>query len=90
MASGDSIIKIFDETMEFFNPGMLAGRLTVEQLTSGNYISSVRNKQIALIFKEAGLIEKYGSGIKRVLQAFDEYLNSCIHLARSGKNGVTG
>ncbi|MCA1795684.1 MAG: hypothetical protein LC660_17770 [Desulfobacteraceae bacterium] len=65
MAPGDSIIKIFDESIEFFNPGRLAGGLTAEQLTSGNYISAVRNKQIALIFKEAGLIEKYGSGIKR-------------------------
>ncbi len=62
-----------DESIEFFNPGRLAGGLTAEQLTSGNYISAVRNKQIALIFKEAGLIEKYGSGIKRVLRAFNEY-----------------
>ena len=44
MAPGDSIIKIFDESIEFFNPGRLAGGLTAEQLTSGNYISAVRNK----------------------------------------------
>ena len=28
-----------------------------------------QNKQIASIFKEAGIIEKYGSGIKRVMQS---------------------
>lgn len=32
-----------------------------------------RNLQIASVFKEAGLIEKYGSGIKRVIKAFLDY-----------------
>ena len=72
MQPGDSIVKIFDDSIEFFNPGKLTG-LTIEQLKTGNYISSVRNKQIAVIFKEAGLIEKYGSGIRRVMKAFEEY-----------------
>ena len=30
-----------------------------------------RNKQIASIFKEAGIIEKYGSGIRRVRQIME-------------------
>jgi ATP-dependent DNA helicase RecG len=34
--------------------------------------SNPRNKQIASIFKEAGIIEKYGSGIKRVIQSMTE------------------
>ena len=33
----------------------------------------IRNKQIVTVFKEAGIIEKYESGIKRVLEAFSEY-----------------
>jgi len=32
-----------------------------------------RNKQIASIFKEAAIIEKYGSGIKRVIQTMQNY-----------------
>lgn len=47
--------------------------LTVEQLIRGDYFPSIRNKQIATVFKEAGIIEKYGSGFKRVLEAFSEY-----------------
>ena len=31
------------------------------------------NKQIATVFRKAGIIEKYGSRIKRVLEAFDKY-----------------
>ncbi len=46
---------------------------TVEQLIRGGYSPSIRNKQIATVFKEPGIIEKYGSGIKRGLEAFSEY-----------------
>jgi len=73
MDSSDSIVKFFDDRIEFFNPGRLTGGLTVAQLMKGNYSPVLRNKQIASIFKEAGIIEKYGSGIKRVLEGFGEY-----------------
>jgi len=42
-------------------------------LLSGNYSSKTRNKLIARAFKEVGLIEKYGSGIRRVLNICEEY-----------------
>jgi len=73
MSSNDAVIKIFDEHIEFFNPGSLPDGLTVDQLIRGDYSPSIRNKQIATVFKEAGIIEKYGSGIKRVLEAFNKY-----------------
>ena len=73
MNSNDSVIKFFDDRIEFFNPGKLPNGLTVEQLIRGGYSPSIRNKQIASVFKEAGIIEKYGSGIRRVLEAFKEY-----------------
>ncbi len=69
----ESAIKIFDDHIEFYNPGNLSGGLSVEQLLSGNYASSIRNKQIATLFKEAGLIERYGSGIKRILESFSKH-----------------
>ena len=68
-ASADAAIKIFHDRMEFFNPGQLPEGMSLEQIISGSYDSSPRNKQIAALFKEAGIIEKYGSGIKRVQQA---------------------
>jgi len=64
--SGNSIIKIFDDRIEFFNPGKLYGDLTIEKLQSGNYSSRTRNRAIARAFKEAGIIERYGSGIARI------------------------
>jgi ATP-dependent DNA helicase RecG len=64
--SGNSIIKIFDDRIEFFNPGNLYDDITIEKLNTNNYSSRTRNRAIARAFKEAGIIERYGSGIKRI------------------------
>jgi len=54
------------QKIEFFNPGKLYGGLIIEQLLSRNYASQTRNRAVARAFKEAGIIEKYGSGIARI------------------------
>jgi ATP-dependent DNA helicase RecG len=51
----------------------LLGDLTVEKLLSFNYNSQIRNKLIAKAFKEIGAIEKYDSGIKRILIICEQY-----------------
>ena len=66
-------MKVYDDKIEFFNPGGLPAGLTVERLLKGNYISDARNKKVADAFKAVGLIEKYGSGIKRILREFRNY-----------------
>mgnify|MGYP005843571787 CR=1 FL=1 len=71
--SSASIIKIFDDRIEFFNPGNLYDGLTVNDLLSGNYTSKTRNKLIAKAFKEVGLIERYGTGIRRILDICTRY-----------------
>ncbi|MCX6253587.1 MAG: putative DNA binding domain-containing protein [Bacteroidia bacterium] len=71
--SSASIIKIFDDRIEFFNPGILFGGITIEILLSGNYSSKTRNKLVAKVFKEIGLIERYGSGIMRIRRICKEY-----------------
>jgi ATP-dependent DNA helicase RecG len=71
--ASDSVIKIFDDRIEFYNPGKLPEGLSIEKLLSGDYISTIRNKKIAEIFKEAGMIEKYGSGIGRILDEFEKH-----------------
>jgi ATP-dependent DNA helicase RecG len=48
----------------------MEGAITVQDLLSNNYKSLPRNKLIADVFKDLGLIEKYGSGIKRILEHF--------------------
>jgi len=74
-SASDSIVKIFDDRIEFYNPGRLPESITIEDLFSNNYKSIPRNKLIADFCKRLGLIEKYGSGIQRIIQYFaDEKL----------------
>ena len=71
-SSADSLIKIFPHHIIFYNPGV-PENITIEQLLSDDYISSPRNRQIAQMVKDIGLIEKYGTGIKRVCNFFADY-----------------
>ena len=71
--SSGSLIKIYDDKIEFFNPGGLYGNLTKEELLSFNYQPQARNKLIAKAFKEIGKVEKYGSGMKRIFMICNEY-----------------
>ncbi|ASB49412.1 hypothetical protein CDL62_09820 [Alkalitalea saponilacus] len=68
--SSDSIVKIFDDRIEFFNPGRLPKNITVDDLLNNRYRSTPRNKLIADLCKDIGLIGKYGSGIQRVINNF--------------------
>ena len=72
-SSSDTIVKVFDSWIEIYNPGKLPTGLTIEKLLSGDYRSTLRNRKIADMFKEVGLVEKYGSGIGRIVQGFKEY-----------------
>jgi len=74
--SGDSIVKIFDDRIEFFNPGTLFGGLTIEQLLSDNYSPKSRNTLINIMFKETGAVEKYGSGIQRIINECENMVES--------------
>ena len=69
----DSIVKVFSDHILFYNPGNLPNNITIGQLLSNTYVSTPRNRQIAKITKEMGWIEKYGTGIKRVLDIFRDY-----------------
>ena len=48
--------------------GRFDSEIIIRDILSGKSVSNPRNKLIASIFKEAGVIEKYGSGIRRVRQ----------------------
>ena len=71
-ASADSTMKIFKDRIQAYNPGGLPQGISLDDILSGRTASMPRNKQIASIFKEAGIIEKYGSGIRRVREIMKE------------------
>lgn len=71
-AQADSVVKIFDDKIELYNPGKLPDNITIKDLIKNNYKSTPRNKSIAEFFKNMGWIEKYGSGIGRIINYFKE------------------
>ena len=59
---------IYDDRIEFYNPGSLYGGLTVQSLLSFNYKSQIRNKLIAKL-KEKERVRRVGglkSGFREV------------------------
>ena len=53
--------------MEIQNPGMLPFGMTMEDFKAG--VSKIRNRVIARVLREMGLMEEWGSGYKRVIHA---------------------
>ncbi len=60
-------IAIFNDRLEIQNPGMLPFGFTLEDLKDG--VSRVRNRVIARVFNELDLMEEWGSGYKRIIEA---------------------
>ena len=64
-------VAIYDNRLEVTSPGGLYNGLTYEEVMNGH--SKIRNKAIANIFSQMGLVEAWGSGIKRIFNAAKEY-----------------
>lgn len=60
-------IAIFNDRLEIQNPGMFPFGFTMEDLKAG--VSRIRNRVIARVFHELHLMEEWGSGYKRILDA---------------------
>ncbi len=65
-------IKIFDDGLQIWSPGFLPFGVTAEELFLPTHASKPRNRLISQIFYDMGMIERYGSGIGRVLDACRE------------------
>jgi ATP-dependent DNA helicase RecG len=66
--SGSVIINVTDQRMEFISLGGLLPGLCQEDIRSG--ISQPRNKNLAEVFHRLGLIESYGTGIRRIFNLY--------------------
>lgn len=84
-SSAEIQIKIFDDELVIWNPGPLPIGMTIEKLMDPKHNSVPRNRLLAMLFYDIELIERYGSGIKRILDnckllnfpepEFNEYQN---------------
>lgn len=60
-------VAVFDNRVEVESPGILLPGLTIAELREG--VSRVRNRVLARVFKELGLIEQWGTGVQRMISA---------------------
>lgn len=60
-------IAIFSDRLEIENPGMLPFGYTLDEFVAG--VSHIRNKVIARVFRELHLMEEWGTGYKRIVEA---------------------
>lgn len=63
-------IAIYENRIEFFSPGILPGPLNIQNLKMG--ISYIRNVAICKVFREAGYIEKLGSGFLTLFKSYEQ------------------
>ncbi len=65
---GGSAIKVafFDQVITVESPGGLLPGVTLEQVTNG--VSVLRNPAVARVFRELGLIEAWGMGLRKVIR----------------------
>ena len=61
------MVAIFDDRLEIQNPGPLPFGMTIDELKAG--VSKVRNRMIARIMRLLLMMEEWGSGYKRILEA---------------------
>lgn len=67
--TADIQIKVFDDHIRIWNPGFLPYGVTIADLYRRTHASKPRNKLIAQVFYDLEIIERYGSGIQRMLDA---------------------
>ena len=64
-------ISLFDDRLEIVSPGSIPRGLTISKIRKGR--SKIRNSGIAAVFSYLSLIEKWGTGIPRVIEECVEY-----------------
>jgi len=64
-------VAVYDDRLEVTSPGGLYNGLTYEEIMSGH--SKLRNRAIANVFNQMGLVEAWGTGIRRIKEAAKSY-----------------
>lgn len=64
-------VSVFDDRLEISSPGGLYNGLTFDEMIEGH--SSIRNRSVATVFQQMGIIEKWGTGIRRICNLAADY-----------------
>ena len=64
-------VAIYDDRLEITSPGRLLPGVTIDLMKEG--FSKIRNRSLANAFAYMNLVEAWGSGIPKLMQAMQEY-----------------
>lgn len=85
--SGSILVSLYDDYFEITSLGGLVKGLTIKDLYSG--VSQTRNKNLANIFFRLHYVESFGTGIKRIIQSYENYNEKPIILSTENTFKVT-
>ncbi|MBR4271250.1 MAG: putative DNA binding domain-containing protein [Bacteroidales bacterium] len=71
-------VAVYDDRVEISSPGTLYGALTIEEAVRGH--SALRNPVLARTLEKIGVIEGWGSGLKRITELCKNYTPGFNHL----------
>ena len=71
LEQNDIQVALYDNRLEITSPGMLLSGVNVKRMKEG--YSKLRNRAIASVFAYINIIEKWGSGIPRIMNEMREY-----------------
>lgn len=66
--SGSTIINMFDDHVEFLSLGGLVRGISMEAVFMG--VSQSRNPNLAAVFYRLGLVESYGTGVRKIMRLY--------------------
>jgi ATP-dependent DNA helicase RecG len=66
--SASTFVNVYDDRMEFLSVGGLVPGITLDAVLSG--VSYTRNEKLANIFYRLEIVEAYGTGILRIMDAY--------------------
>ncbi|MHB8573776.1 MAG: ATP-binding protein [Dehalococcoidia bacterium] len=68
-ALGDIQVRVEDEQLAIWSPGLLPAGITPADLSREGHLSRRRNGLVATVFHLAGLVERWGTGTTRMIAA---------------------
>jgi ATP-dependent DNA helicase RecG len=71
LIQGPTKIAIYDDRIEIFSPGNFPGPIKINQLIMG--VTYIRNTVLTRVFREIGLIEKFGSGFITLFETYKKW-----------------
>lgn len=80
--SGSTIINMFDDHIEFVSLGGLVRGISMDAIFMG--VSQSRNQNLAAVFYRLGLVESYGTGIRKIMRLYKDFKRQPVFRAAEG------